>query len=277
MKTYLFLTDIPSSVSAIENIAERSDHRVDYLLHSVSGNRPKQIDFRNTKKLNTISAEKGEIVFYLHGNLLVYVIENFLRLAQNRDIQIIVILSALSDFYSHPNNETRTAKAVENLLKNNLFNYKIIKPFIANNVYEKHLSEYNLKNGNFSISLNDFLIPDENIFSSAVSLSEKETHKNETIYLINEKIIHDIYGYQNLLKNNSLIFSISKLIANISPINTLMYQKINIIGAIIKFLENIDGLRTLEIIPIKQNTIIHNAEANNSIRSNEGIFNNSNK
>ena len=277
MKTYLFLTDIPSSVSAIENIAERSDHRVDYLLHSVSGNRPKQIDFRNTKKLNTISAEKEEIVFYLHGNLLVYVIENFLRLAQNRDIQIIVILSALSDFYSHPNNETRTAKAVENLLKNNLFNYKIIKPFIANNVYEKHLSEYNLKNGNFSISLNDFLIPDEDIFSSVLSLSEKETHKNETIYLINEKIIHDIYGYQNLLKNNSLIFSISKLIANIFPLNTRMYEEINTIEAILKFLENIDNLKTLEIISIKEITSLHNTETNSIICNNEAIINNLNK
>ncbi len=277
MKTYLFLTDIPSSLSAIKNIAERSDLRVDYLLHSLSGAKPNQIDLRNTKRLNSDSAEKETIVFYLHCNLLVYVIENFLRYSQNRDIEIIVIQSALSDFYLHPNNETRTAKAVENLLKNYLLNYKIIKPFIPKDAYQKYLLEYDLKNGNSSISLNDFAISNEDIFSSVISLSGKGMGKNETIYLIGEKIKKDISGYLNLLKNNSLFFSISKLVANIFPLNTRMYEEINTIEAILKFLEDINKLTTLEIIPIKEISSLHKAETNNIIRNNEAIIINLNK
>ncbi len=249
MKPLIFLTDVPSTVSAIENIARSTNRQVNYFLHSTEKTNAHQFDLRNTEKINSLAEEGTTFVFDLHGILAVYVIENFLRSVSSNGVKIYVMLSALNDFFLRPNQETRTTKSIEALLNEKACNYTEIKIFLTEDVYENHLKKYESKEKTSPVSFKDLVVPMEAALNTVVNLSEEKETVGTTVFLINEKITGKFQDYLNFLKTNTSGISLLEFIGKIFPTDTPLFEHADIISAITKFLEHAPFLQNIFPLP----------------------------
>ncbi len=252
MKPLLFLTDAPFTVSAIENIARNKKREIDYFLHSTEKENAHQFDLRNTEKINSLTNEATTFVFYLHGNLAVYVIENFLRSVNNRNMKIYVILSAINDFFLRPNKETRATKSIEALLNEKACDHTEIKIFLTEDIYENHLRKYEPKGKHPAVSFKDLVVPIEAALAAVVNLSEKKELKETTVFFINEKVTGKFQDYSEFLRIKTSGISLLEFVGKIFPTDAPLFEHANVISAITKFLEDTPLQQNIFPLPVSR-------------------------
>ncbi len=181
---FLFLTNVNETFSALSDYSKRFPNTVDFLLHSTTNESEHFTDLRNFKIINIHLRENTTIIFYLSGNLSIYIIDEYLKKFPVVRQKVICVFSALNLFlpkdYPSYNFTRQTIKIIESKSEDYLF----LPVLMTEEVYERYFKKVDEKYFDSKANFQSLVIPNGNLIEKIIEVSCNNRNK-EKIYIIN--------------------------------------------------------------------------------------------
>jgi hypothetical protein len=232
---FLFLTNVKNTYSALLKFSKQLPSEFNFFIHSTETENEHYSDLRNYRIIRNRIYDDSIIIFYLTGNLSLYVIDDFLRNHSNLKYKIIYVFNSLDFFYSKNNSHYLSALQIIKLIEAKAEDYLFIPALMTEYNYETHFQKLDEKYFPHSSEVENLVIPNENLIEEILRLSITDS-KGKTINVINEKYytvkkaieqinfnpIGKLLDRQNYQEYSALLQSLSQLpnLENIKLINT---------------------------------------------------------
>ncbi len=183
---FLFLTNVNDFYLALLVLSNRYPNKVDFLFHSTKKDSDHFADLRNYKVISNHMSDETIIIFYLTGDLSIYIMnEYFTKFSKNKH-KVIYLYPSLNLYYSPTNNQYKTSKQAIEIVKSKSVNYLLLSLFLTENTYVSHFRKWDEKYFAGHSLMKSLIIPYDKLIEKIIVVST-EGKRNEKIHIVNSK------------------------------------------------------------------------------------------
>ncbi len=184
---FLFLTNVNDIYSALLDYSNRYPNEVDFLVHSTNKESEHFADLRNTKIISNHLLDNSIIIFYLTGNLSIYIINEYFTKFTKNEHKVVYLFSSLNLYYSPNTAQYKTSRKVIEIVKSKSVNYMLLSLFLTENIYASHFKKWDEKYFAGNPLMKSLIIPNDKLIEKIITVST-EDKRNEKIHIINSKL-----------------------------------------------------------------------------------------
>jgi hypothetical protein len=244
----LFLTNVKNTYSALLKFANQSPDGFDFLIHSADKENEHYSDLRNSRIIEDLIHDDSIIIFYLMGNLSLYVIDDFFKKNSNLIKKILFVFHSSDLFKLRNNSNYQTVQQTIKIIETKAENYLFVSALMTEDNYDTHFHKLDKKYFPHKNEVKNLVIPNENLIEEIIKLSSTNS-KGKTIHLINEK-----YDAVKKAMEQIKFNPIEKLL------DRIIYQEY---FALSQFISQLPNLENITLINTNKESMDYKASANN--------------
>lgn len=182
---FLFISNIPFPVEYLQELIEKYPDNFGYLLHSEKAGDPHRIDLRNSNSIFSVISPDDKVIFFLEGNLALYVVKNFVKLDNSKNRTVFFVSSYLSKFLCERNSEKINLLQCERTLSEKYNRMVFVRIFLTPQEYERHFTYLDEKKSNDDMQFRQLVVPLQDVISFILEEPESEQKNIEKVFIKN--------------------------------------------------------------------------------------------
>ncbi len=183
---FFFLTNVNSVYSALLKFSNQSTNKFDFLIHSTEIENKHYSDLRNSKTISALIYDDSIVIFYLTGNLGIYVVDDFFRNYSNLGHKVIYVFPAPDLFYSENNSQLLATRQTIKIIETKSEEYLFISALMTEDNYAANFKKLDEKYFPHSNKIKDLVITNENLLDEILNISTAD-NSGTTIHCVNTK------------------------------------------------------------------------------------------